>query len=410
MRSLVQAGTRELAISIAAEDLLQGMPMISASTDNAPVVVGLLSMIWNGTGLKHIPVHSIVENKKLRFGSRTTLDRQQLPEAQATKRFDRIFQDHPLDHHLMISLPPDARRDIAAIWPDQAPRGAPIEFSPKQITRDLASLQLHWSLPPEPGFSARFETVDADAAQRIAELILDWSGQHEGLQTNLDVQTNDNEVDVAMNARFISDFISQAVNQMFRSQEKTRRVNDLKQIGLALHNHHAAFRAFPTDIGNDDGKALLSWRVAVLPFMEQAKLHEVIDKSVPWNQQGDANLDDIIVPTYSTKDHQTTIRIPVIRGSLWNTDTPPADFSKIIDGTSNTIAMIDAPASAAVPWMKPGYLRLDEDDLLNGVFGNREETHVLFFDGSVHRLKRSEMTNEKLRAMLTFAGRELIDP
>jgi hypothetical protein len=44
--------------------------------------------------------------------------------------------------------------------------------------------------------------------------------------------------------------------------------NQLKQIGLALHNYHTAYRTFPAAaITDKNGKPLLSWRVAILPFM-----------------------------------------------------------------------------------------------------------------------------------------------
>ena len=46
-------------------------------------------------------------------------------------------------------------------------------------------------------------------------------------------------------------------------------VNNLKRIGLANHNYHAAKKTFPGNIVDKEGKPLLSWRVAILPYLDQ---------------------------------------------------------------------------------------------------------------------------------------------
>src|SRR5262249_4640699 len=56
---------------------------------------------------------------------------------------------------------------------------------------------------------------------------------------------------------------------------RRRSQNNLKMIGLALHNHHDVNNAFPAPaIYSKDGKALLSWRVAILPYLEQDNLYK----------------------------------------------------------------------------------------------------------------------------------------
>src|SRR5438105_3976537 len=55
---------------------------------------------------------------------------------------------------------------------------------------------------------------------------------------------------------------------------RTTSVNNLKQIGLAAHNYLAAYNAFPAGVFDASGKKLgLSWRVAILPFIEEGKLY-----------------------------------------------------------------------------------------------------------------------------------------
>ena len=49
--------------------------------------------------------------------------------------------------------------------------------------------------------------------------------------------------------------------------------NNMKQIALALHHYHDAFGAFPPAyVPDEDGRPMHSWRVLILPFLEQQAL------------------------------------------------------------------------------------------------------------------------------------------
>ena len=69
-----------------------------------------------------------------------------------------------------------------------------------------------------------------------------------------------------------------------RAREPARRSqckNNLKQIGLALHNYHETYGAFPPAYTVDaDGKRLHSWRTLILPYLDQAPLYDKIDFSI----------------------------------------------------------------------------------------------------------------------------------
>ena len=72
-----------------------------------------------------------------------------------------------------------------------------------------------------------------------------------------------------------------------KAKQKTiqaKCVNNMKQIGLALHNSHDAQGGFPAPaITSKDGKPLLSWRVKILPYIEEKKLYEDFHLDEPWN-------------------------------------------------------------------------------------------------------------------------------
>src|SRR5262249_27633770 len=70
------------------------------------------------------------------------------------------------------------------------------------------------------------------------------------------------------------------------SREAARRAqctNNLKQIMLAMHNFHRANNKFPGDIIDKDGKPLLSWRVALLPYLEAQDLYNRFKLDEPWD-------------------------------------------------------------------------------------------------------------------------------
>src|SRR5207245_1654957 len=61
-------------------------------------------------------------------------------------------------------------------------------------------------------------------------------------------------------------------------------INNLKQIGLALHNYHLVFDYFPPAyLADASGKPIHSWRILILPYMESSSLYNNYNLSQPWN-------------------------------------------------------------------------------------------------------------------------------
>lgn len=67
-------------------------------------------------------------------------------------------------------------------------------------------------------------------------------------------------------------------------------VNKLKQFGLACQNYHDTNDALPGNIADKDGKPLLSWRIAILPFIEQQALYEQFKRDEPWDSEHNKKL------------------------------------------------------------------------------------------------------------------------
>jgi Protein of unknown function (DUF1559) len=205
-----------------------------------------------------------------------------------------------------------------------------------------------------------------------------------------------------------------AVQSAREAARKAKCSNNLKEIGLALLNHHEAKGGFPkaaiTDI---KGKPLLSWRVAILPFLGQQALYDKFKLDQPWDSPANLQLlqsmpDVFACQSGPRRDPSTTCyRVFVDKGALWESNNQ-VKISQIPDGTATTLAVVEARDS--VPWTKPEELLFDpagEVPLLGAGSAHHGGFYALFADGSARFLPAS-IDPKLLRAMITRAGAEII--
>jgi len=195
--------------------------------------------------------------------------------------------------------------------------------------------------------------------------------------------------------------------------ERARTANNLKQIGLALHNYHDTNGSFPARANFDAaGKPLLSWRVQLLPYLEQSDLHKEFRQDEPWdsahNKKLLARMPDVFRATGSKNkadSGKTNFLAPICDGSVLGADKG-TKIADIRDGTSNTIAAVEVTDEAAVPWTRPDDWQVDDKEPLKGL---GDTFAALFCDGSV-RFFTKDIAAETLKAMLTRSGGEPVSP
>src|SRR5262249_11015560 len=141
----------------------------------------------------------------------------------------------------------------------------------------------------------------------------------------------------------------------------------LKQIVIALHNHHDAMTTFPAHaIYSKEGKPLLSWRVALLPYLEQRGLYPGFRPHQPWGHQHNKKLIAKIPAVYRSsriKDPRpglTTYLAPINPAFIFTGSKKGLQIKDIQDGTSNTVIVVDAADEAGVIWTKPDDLVVNE--------------------------------------------------
>ena len=188
-------------------------------------------------------------------------------------------------------------------------------------------------------------------------------------------------------------------------------VNNLREIGLALHNYVDAYGALPPAHTVDaDGNPLHSWRTLILPILGQSKLYEKIDLSKPWNDEANAEAYKTVVnvfqcPASSAPQGHTTYMAVVAPNGCFRL-TEPRRFSEITDGPSNTLMVIEVAPEHAAHWMAP----VDADEALALGVGTKSELahpgrNALFCDGSVKFLSTA-VSESTLRALFSIDGND----
>ena len=229
-----------------------------------------------------------------------------------------------------------------------------------------------------------------------------------------------------------------AVQQAREAARRSQSQNNLKQIGLALHNFHDVYQNFPA--GTHENEKLkpekrLSWQADVLPFLDQAPLYNRIDFEKAWDDEANAEVVKIRIPTYLNPSslaigpdgkvgvtHYVGLAGIGKDGPLLPVDNAKAGFfgydrvtrfQDITDGTSNTIAVCDASKDLG-GWAAggPSTIRpLTKKPYINGPDGlggiHHGGMHVLLADGSV-RFISENINVDILEALVTIAGGEVI--
>jgi prepilin-type processing-associated H-X9-DG protein len=175
-------------------------------------------------------------------------------------------------------------------------------------------------------------------------------------------------------------------------------VNNLKQIGLGLHNYHDAYGRFPPAcIRDKHATPLYSWRVDFLPMFEYANIYDSLNRDEPRNSPQNAkvlnkSLPELICRSDNNWKDQSTNYVAIIGpGTAWRADGQ-VKLSDLPDRGSHTVAVVEV-FDSGVHWAEPRDLTVDEalEGLRTGKGLRISSAHpgvinVLFADGTVRSL------------------------
>jgi hypothetical protein len=238
----------------------------------------------------------------------------------------------------------------------------------------------------------------------------------DGTRLSLTLGDDPAEVDAVRN------LLLPAVDSARDAAWRTQRMNNYKQIAIAMHNYHDAHKSLPAAASYDDnGRPLLSWRVHILPYLEQQALYDEFHLDEPWDSEHNRALIERMPAVFADPSPavhraiggagRTTTLVPVGEGTLFG-GRVATKFQEVRDGLSKTVMLVDVIPERAVIWTKPDDWEVDAADPLWGVKRGPDAPHTGHFvaaiaDGSVRAIS-SDIDAEVWAAMLTIAGGEAI--
>lgn len=210
------------------------------------------------------------------------------------------------------------------------------------------------------------------------------------------------------------------------SRDRVYATNNAKQIGLGLHNYHDTYAGLPHDSTDLNGKPLLSWRVHLLPFIEQGALYRQFRLNEPWDSPHNKALLSQMPAVYATPKQRNTGKLssgmtyvqafkmpgaalvrPAERGKMMVIGMAPAGvrLNEVIDGNSNTFFFVEA--ATPVEWTKPDDINWAPGQPVPAFGADREDSTFIacMADGSVRSISKS-ISPESLKAGITINGKE----
>ena len=183
-----------------------------------------------------------------------------------------------------------------------------------------------------------------------------------------------------------------AVQKVREAAQRTSSINNLKQIALAMHNYNSTFGAFPAAAICDKktGKPLLSWRVAILQYIEEEALYKQFKMDEPWDSEHNLKLAKNMPKIYfhpkanKPGDDKTHYRLFYGKGAAFELNKP-SGLAQITDGSSNTLMVVEAEES--VVWTNPNDLAFDPAKALPKMLSIDGKFSAAYCDGSVRTFK-----------------------
>ncbi|MBM3982749.1 MAG: DUF1559 domain-containing protein [Planctomycetes bacterium] len=202
-----------------------------------------------------------------------------------------------------------------------------------------------------------------------------------------------------------------AVDKVREAAARMSSSNNLKQMGLAFHSYNDATNTLPNaswtqPIGGPPKPGGLSWRVHLLPYLEQDNLYRRFKLDEPWDSAHNIKLASEMPKVYespngpppaldATGARKTYYKACTGPNAILNNPTRYS-IANIPDGTSNTIFVIEG--GAPVVWTKPDDFVIDAKRPLPDMkLGGNARVNVLLGDGSVRAIDLIRVRETTLR-------------
>ena len=214
----------------------------------------------------------------------------------------------------------------------------------------------------------------------------------------------------------IAKLISPQLDSMRTRAQVAQLKNRLRQHALGMLNYESAYGHFPPQASvDDDGKPLLSWRVHILPFLQENELYAQFKLDEPWDSPNNFKLVEKMPRIYWNPNSdnfeidesgKTVFQVAAGKDQLFDVGET-SKFKDLSDGSSNTLMVVAMPEGSAVPWTKPTDWQVNVTNPLKP-FLDADATSIpcVACDGAVYELEigSNELEIEKF---ITPAGGEI---
>jgi hypothetical protein len=221
----------------------------------------------------------------------------------------------------------------------------------------------------------------------------------------------------------LTKLVASLPKQLLSTRNERLAINNLKQLAIAMHAFHDAHGFCASDVmpGGGDKPIAMSWRVQILPYVEQDNLYKQLDLTKPWDDPANLKILEAAempkvfeFPGRAAPKGHTYFRIFMMPKDAKGKDRPflkegerGPTLVAITDGTSNTFMIVEA--GEAVPWYKPDVLAYDGKLPLPSLGDpNTDRFLAAMGDGSVQSFRSRVLGEKTLRAMITINGGEVV--
>jgi hypothetical protein len=306
-----------------------------------------------------------------------------------------------------VLLPPETlRRALLEVMPTLPP--AIGDGSMTVLTRGIQWVALGIDAKTPVSMSVTVQSQDAAAAKELTcflERLAEIAGRQAGLKElpeftkMLDVlrpKVDGDRLRLSLTEKDVRTVLTPLIMQVQRNAEGTRAMENLKRIALAMHNYAATHKSLPPPASHDkQGKALLSWRVHLLPYLGEENLYREFRLDEPWDSEHNKKLIPKMPAVYRSAAGKkaeaglTTYLVPVGKATLFP-GGKGITFREVTDGLSQTILVIDAADEKAVVWTRPADWPFDPREPTAGLFrAGAQGFAAAIADGSVRLVPRS---------------------
>jgi hypothetical protein len=330
-----------------------------------------------------------------------------------------LFLPTPFNYRLLGQLAPQLPHEIG---------GQPSA----RLLEGMSWAALRIDLPPQPGLKLIVQSLNAKAAKEFQKAVT--NGLSRPLQDTeaqavpnllqitklLTPQVKEDRVDLTLDtenggAEKLIEALLPALAQARERDNQAQARRNLKWIGLTLHNYHDTYSHFPAAaVRNAQNQPLLSWRVLMLPYLDQGPLYNEFRRDEPWDSPHNSKLIERMPEVY----HAPKSKLDIATGKTTYLGVggktgvfggeKGLQIGDITDGTMNTLMVVDVADEQAVIWTKPADWEPDPKDILKGLVGHDPAGFHALFGELVVRTLPKDIDLKTLLGLISYNGGEVV--